>query len=77
MGISSPSLLPISISLSLSHFLFCFITGEGRSCRAPPLAKGDHVKLHRHREVPDPRSSEISSGSGEISPDLASSSRIW
>ena len=89
MGISSSSLLPISISLSLSHFLFCFITGEGRSCRTPPLAKGDHVKLHRHGEVPDPRSSKILPdlvrsrqiwrvlvGSGEISPDFGQTSLI-
>ena len=81
MGISSPSLLtlhslllPISISLSLSHFLFCFILGERRSRRAPPPTKGDHVELHRHREVPDQvRPHQIwwdLAGSGENSPVL-------
>ena len=87
MGISSPSLLtlhslllPISISLSLSHFLFCFILGERRSRRAPPPTKGDHVELHRHREVPDQvRPHRIwweLAGSGEISSDLGQTSPV-
>jgi hypothetical protein len=50
-------------------------TGEGRSLRAPPPAKGDHVELHRHREVPDQvRPHRIwwdLAGSGENSPVLA------
>ena len=60
--ISSPSLLLTSISLSLSHFLFCFIVGEGRSRRAPPL------------DLPPP---QRGSRSSETSPDLVRTRRIW
>uniref|UniRef100_A0A2N9IGA8 Uncharacterized protein n=1 Tax=Fagus sylvatica TaxID=28930 RepID=A0A2N9IGA8_FAGSY len=59
--ISSPSLLPTSISLSLSHFLFCFTVSEARSRRAPPL------------DLPPPRKHSKSS---ETSPDLVRSRRI-
>uniref|UniRef100_A0A2N9G8E8 Uncharacterized protein n=1 Tax=Fagus sylvatica TaxID=28930 RepID=A0A2N9G8E8_FAGSY len=54
MRISSPSLLTPDLNLPLPlSFSFLFHHREGRSCRAPPPAKGDHVELHRHGEVPD------------------------
>ena len=59
--ISSPSLLPTSISLSLSHFHFCFTVSEARSHRAPPL------------DLPPPQKHSKSS---ETSPDLVRSRRI-
>ena len=89
MGISSPSLLQISTSPSLSHFLFCSTASKGRSRRAPPLVKGDRVKLHRRwREITSSSTARSPTaterfqnkwdliGSGEISPDLAESGEI-
>ncbi len=75
MGISSPSLLLTSISLSLSHFLFCFTAGEGRSRRAPP--PHHHAATERFQIKWDLTGSSDLARSSEISPDLVSSCRIW